>query len=116
MTSKDPPEDLNAASKSLWRKIISRKENLSSGRRELIAEAFRCKERLEQVRAELNKSTLTLTTEKSGAVHLNPLAKLETELRRQLSSMWQSLQLHWEMRIDGRGIPIVEDDDETEEA
>jgi len=97
-----PPEaplHLSEAGKALWAAVVS--ECRSSGRRALLLTALEARDRMLECRAILAKEGLTQTTTKTGAVHVHPLAKLETEARRQFTSIWTALHLQW-CRADSR--------------
>jgi len=93
------PDGLSDASQALWPCIV--KPGASVGRCRLIEEALRCLDRLAQVRGILATESLTVTTERTKAVHAHPLLKIETELRRQFASLWSALNLEWRADIDG---------------
>lgn len=108
----NPPDDLSSESQTLWRKVAAAK--ISAGRATMLAEALRCLDRLRQVRAELATAKLTTVTPRTGATHVNPLLKIETELRRQFGTLWHGMNLHFSSRIDGNLKflpPDVEDDE-----
>lgn len=95
----EPPTGLSEESQKLWRKLV--KGSISAARGTLLTQALFCLDRLRQVQSELQTTTLTTVTKRTGAIHLNPLVKLETELRRQFTSIWSTLSLQWRANIDG---------------
>lgn len=95
----EPPESLTETSRELWRSIVPGR--VSPGRLKLFEQAFLCLDRLEQVRGILATTELTTVTPRTGAVHVHPLLKTETDLRRQFWSLWDGLGIKWNTRIDG---------------
>lgn len=110
----NPPSDLSSESKKLWKKVAC--DGISPGRAEMLAQAFRCLDRLTQVRVELSTAQLTTTTPRTGATHVHPLLKIETELRRQFATLWQTLSLHFMPLIDGFVKSIGEDEIDAEDS
>ena len=51
---------------------------------------------------ELARGNLTVVTERTKAVHVHPLLKTETELRRQFATIWATLGLQFSLQVDGR--------------
>lgn len=96
-----PPAHLSEGSQALWREIVPRRA-ASIERLELLRVALECRDRLEQIKTLLATEGLTKTTPATGAVHINPLLKMESETRRQLANLWTRLGLEWDARIDGR--------------
>lgn len=98
MKKNDPPSSLSAESQSLWKQVV--RGDVSPSRIEMLTQAFLCLDRLRQIQTALNASELVTITPRSGASHLNPLAKLEIETRRQFFSAWAALRLNF-TGIDG---------------
>src|SRR5262245_10078625 len=92
----EPPVDLSASSQALWKSLMGRQRRWSAGRLELLTQALRARDRLQQIEETLRAEGLVSVTKKTGMTHVNPLMKLEVELRRQLSSIWQVLGLQWQ--------------------
>ena len=95
-----PPSGLSEAAVERWKSVVTKP--LSPGRAALLEQAVRCLDRLEQVQTILATETLTVTTERTKAVHVHPLLKVETELRRQFATIWATLGLQFNSTIDGR--------------
>jgi len=94
-----PPAGLSDRSCELWRQIVP--AVISPSRAALLEEALRVRDRLQEVRAILATENLTVMTERTKAVHVHPLLKVETELRRQFASIWGQLSLQYRGEIDG---------------
>jgi hypothetical protein len=89
----DPPEGLSASSGKLWRTIGPARVD-TPGRQVLFEEALRALDRANEARALVASEGLTSKTPATGAVHLNPTARLERDSRAQFSSLWTALGLH----------------------
>ena len=61
----------------------------------MICVALRALDRANEASVILSREGLTTTTATTGAVHINPLAKLELEHRRQFLTAMKSLSLEW---------------------
>lgn len=96
----DPPEHLSARSKELWRAVIHRCK--SPGRQALLAEALAALDRADEARRAIDAQGLTFTTGTTGAVHMNPLLKVEKDSRQLFASIADRLMLHFDPDIDGR--------------
>jgi P27 family predicted phage terminase small subunit len=99
-----PPSHLSAKAKLLWQKIVPRRAT-SPERLTLLAIALGAFDRLEEVRLEIKKTGLTTTTKRSGAVHLNPLLRVEKEARAQFLQAWTALHLEFDHQLDSCMLP-----------
>jgi hypothetical protein len=59
----------------------------------LLEEALAALDRSNEARRLVGEQGLTTTTERSGVVHMNPLAKVEKESREQFARAWKDLGL-----------------------
>jgi hypothetical protein len=63
--------------------------------------ALEALDRADGARLAISEQGLTTVTKTTGAVHINPLAKLEREARAQFLSAWTALHLTWDCALDG---------------
>ncbi len=94
------PEHLSDKSKRLWAEIVGRRVS-SPGRAVMFQTALEALDRADEARQEIETQGLTTVTETTGAVHLNPLLKVERENRQLFSKLWSTLNLDWDREIDG---------------
>jgi phage terminase small subunit len=85
----EPPDHLSERSQGIWREMVPRAKG--TGRRTVLEAALVTLDRMTEARVTLQRDGLTSVTARTGAVHLNPLAKLELESRRQFLSYWTAL-------------------------
>jgi P27 family predicted phage terminase small subunit len=85
------PAHLSESSKALWREILA--EEASSGRKALVLAGLEARDRAEQARVLLEQQGLISTTEETGAMHVNPLVKIESDNRRIFAQIWAKLGL-----------------------
>jgi phage terminase small subunit len=97
----DPPDHLSPRSKTLWNEIGPDSAQ-SVQRRVLFQTALECLDRADQARELVKMEGLTTTTKTTGALHINPLVKLEKEAIAQFVKIWGLLHLQWNSAIDGR--------------
>lgn len=90
----DPPAHLSERSQALWRAIVPRRAK-SPERIALVQVALEALDRADQAAAAVTAQGLTTTTKRTGMTHLNPIAKLELESRRQFATIWHNLGLNW---------------------
>lgn len=95
-----PPAHLSARSKALWKDLVPRRAR-SAGRKALLQTALEALDRAEQARKAIAKTGLTTTTKTTGAVHINPLIKIERESRQQFARIWSDLRFNFDPRQDG---------------
>lgn len=96
----EPPDHLSERAKSLWRSVVPRRAK-SPERLVTVQVALEALDRADGARLAIAEQGLTTVTKTTGAVHLNPLAKLEREARAQFLSAWSTLHLNWDSRLDG---------------
>jgi len=96
-----PPKHLSERSKKLWRDVVPRRAR-SPERLTLVQTALEALDRAEVARVKVEAEGLTCTTKTTGAVHLNPLIRIEREARQLFLRCWTDLALHWSQEIDGR--------------
>ena len=106
-----PPKHLSPESKALWKLVVPRRGK-SPERLALIEEALMARDRSAQARKELDAQSLTTKTETTGAIHLNPLLRVERENRQAFTRMWNQLGFDWDYKVDGRGFMKPVDWDE----
>lgn len=95
-----PPEHLSENSKELWRSLVPSTAR-SPGRLTLMRVALEALDRADQAREILASESLTTRTEGTGAIHINPLVKVEKEARQQFVRCWANLHLEWDRELDG---------------
>jgi phage terminase small subunit len=93
MKSSKPPDNLSEPAKKLWRDLSP--ECASAGRRMLLEQLLRAYDRAEAARAKIEDAGLTVTTERSGVVHVHPLLKIERESRALLVRLAATLNLQF---------------------
>ena len=94
-----PVDDLSEDAKLLWYEIVGRRAN-SPERLALLEVALTALDRAEEA-ADISKADgLTKTTESTGAVHAQPLLKVERENRGQFLTAWSHLQLDSDPYVD----------------
>ncbi len=86
------PSHLSPKSKDLWVTLTATRIT-SPERQTLLLAALECRDRLDQIREELDKSRLIATTKRTNTRHLNPLVTAETKCREQFLNLWQRLGL-----------------------
>ena len=96
-----PPAHLSDRAKDLWRAVAGGRE-MSPGRLALFQTALECLDRADQARKAIDRDGLTFTTESTGAVHLNPIARIEKDSRSAFAKIWKTLGFDWHYAIDGR--------------
>jgi hypothetical protein len=67
----NPPSTLSKASQKLWSEIVS--QPMSAGRVKLLEQALLALDRAEADRVTIEREGLSLTTQKTGAVHAHSL-------------------------------------------
>ena len=97
----EPPQHLSERSKSLWRDLVPRRAS-SPERLELLTVALEARDRMDLARLAVDADGMTTTTKTTGAVHLNPLLRVEKEARQQFLATWAALNLEWAQSLDGR--------------
>ena len=100
MTTPTVPAGLSDRSKGLWIEI-TRTRAKSPGRLALLQVALEALDRADEASRLLAEQGLLVKTKTTGAVHLNPLAKLERESRQLFVRCWAALRLEWDGRVDG---------------
>ena len=73
----DPPDHLSETSKEIWNRVIYKVR--TSGRQLLLQTALESYDRALEARIQIAKDGLTWKSKETGAVHLNPLLKVEKE-------------------------------------
>ncbi len=95
-----PPDHLSAESQALWSEVVPRRGK-SPGRLALIEEALLARDRATEARRELDKHGMLSETKTTGAIHINPLLRVERENRQLFARLWDKLGLSWDHEIDG---------------
>ena len=91
----EPPPSLSDDSQALWRTIVPERAR-SAERQALVAEALHVRDRLEQVRAQMNSEELLSETETTKAKHVNPLLGIERDLSKLFLKFWDGMNLDWD--------------------
>jgi phage terminase small subunit len=97
------PAHLSERSRDLWCRLLPRCRSL--GRQTMLGEALAALDRCDALRVALTAEGLTVTTERTGMTHINPLLKAEKDARALFCRMWTALGLEWSMSLDGRDRP-----------
>ena len=99
----DPPGHLSDRAQKIWREVQPRR-CMSLERRTLFQVALECLDRADQASAAIDEAGLTFVTKSTGAVHINPLVRIEKDSRAAFAKTWQVLGLEWFTALDGSGI------------
>ena len=97
-----PPAHLSERSQRLWREIVPRRV-YSAERQTLLQTGLEALDRLDQVREALGSDELVKVTERTGAVHANPLLRAEKDARAQFLAIWTALELEHHGYFDNAG-------------
>lgn len=89
------PVGLSEKSQSLWKEIAGFRGS-SGSRLSLLEVALRALDRSDQAARLIEEQGLTSVTPRSGAIHLNPLTKLEIENRSLFFKIMASLGLRFD--------------------
>lgn len=93
----EPPEHLSEGSKALWRAVV--KQAIPAGRAAILTTALEARDRAEAARLAIEREGMVSTTRSTGALHVNPLLKVERDNRALFASIWGQLGLgHDSMR------------------
>ena len=95
-----PPPHLSARAKQLWAALVPH-QSRSPARLALLQTALEALDRANQARLLITRQGLTTVTKTTGAVHLNPLLKVERENRQLFTKIRCELSLEWDREIDG---------------
>jgi hypothetical protein len=76
-----PPDHLSARSQELWTQLIH--DAKTRGRQVYFQAALEALDRADEARAAIAKDGMTWTTPTTGAIHVNPLIRVEKEARAQ---------------------------------
>ncbi len=94
-----PPETFSDRAKALWAAVVPSRAR-SPGRMALVRSALEALDRADQASALVASQGLTTTTTTTGAIHINPAAKIEREARGQFAKIWEGLGLGWDNELD----------------
>ena len=94
------PVGLSEKSAELWASVAGRRAK-SPERLALLEQALRALDRADEAAAVVVQEGLTRTTTKSGAVHVHPVLRVESESRTLFAKIWQNLGLAWDCELDG---------------
>ena len=97
----DAPPHLSERSATLWRAVVPSRAK-SAERQALVIVALDALDLADECRERVRVEGLTATTKSTGAIHLNPLVKVEKEQRSLFTRVWCQLNFQWNARIDGR--------------
>jgi len=90
-----PPSHLSARAIKLWHVAVPARAN-SLPQIALVRSALESLDRADGAREQIAKEGLTFTTLTTGAVHLNPLTRLEKESRAAFVATWAGvLKFDW---------------------
>ena len=85
-----PPAHLSKASKQLWRDLVPRQAKKAE-RLTLLRVALELLDRADRAGETVAREGMTTTTERSSAVHINPVIKVEHQMRQQFVKVWLAL-------------------------
>jgi phage terminase small subunit len=94
-----PPEHLSERSRDLWRQL-GPTEARSLQRRTFFQVGLEALDRADEARRLVAVEGMTTTTESTGAMHVNPLVKIERDSRAQFVHIWDLLGLKSNYQID----------------
>ena len=97
-----PPDHLSERSQRLWWEIVPRRV-LSPEKLTLLQTALEALDRLDQVSKALAMDDLIKVTERTGALHANPLLRAEKDARSQFLATWTALGLERHGYFDNVG-------------
>ena len=97
----DPPEHLSERSKELWR-TLGPGHARSLERRTLFQAGLEALDTADRARHLVETEGMISTTKTTGAVHVNPLTKIERESRAQFVRIWALLALQWNYAVDSQ--------------
>lgn len=90
-----PPAHLSPRAAALWRSVVPAKAK-TMPRIALVQAALESLDRADQAREQIAEGALAFTTKTTGAVHVNPLTKLEKESRAAFVATWGGvLSFNW---------------------
>jgi len=90
-----PPSHLSARAVELWHFVVPARAN-SLPQIALVRSALEALDRADAAREQIAKEGLTFTTISTGAIHLNPLTRLEKESRAAFVATWAGvLKFDW---------------------
>ena len=94
------PRHLSGRAKQLWAALVPHRAR-SPERLALLQTALEALDRADQARLLVARQGLTTVTKTTGAVHLNPLLKVERDNRQLFTKIWGELSFDWDREIDG---------------
>jgi phage terminase small subunit len=95
------PEHLSPRSQQLWNHLQPAHAK-SLERQTLLRAGLECLDRMDEAARLIKTQGLTSETKSTGAVHLNPLVRIEKDARQQFIAIWCLLRLTFNPLIDGR--------------
>ena len=91
-TTPEAPEHLSERARELWAQLAGGKVK-GPGPLALFQAALEAMDRADGAREAIAQEGLTVTTKTTGAVHVHPLVKVESDARRQFAQLWKDLGL-----------------------
>jgi phage terminase small subunit len=101
-----PPSHLSPRSRQLWTAVVPHRAK-SAPRLALLQAALEALDRADCAREAVEQHGMVSTTKTTGAVHINPLTKLERESRQQFARIWSELNLAYDPQIDGVSVELA---------
>ena len=95
------PDGLSEKSARLWRAIVPDRAR-SAGRVALVEQALRALDRADEAAALVASEGLITETKTTGAIHMNPVLRVERESRQLFARIFGMLHLEWSSEVDGR--------------
>jgi P27 family predicted phage terminase small subunit len=86
----EAPQHLSTRAQEVWRTMGPEKAH-NPGRRLLLQSGLEALDRADQAREAIAREGMTTKTESTGAVHINPLVKVEREARGQAVKILDSI-------------------------
>jgi phage terminase small subunit len=85
-----PPSHLSERAAALWADVVPRRAK-TPGRLALIQTALESLDRADAARVAVAREGMTTITQRSGAMHIHPLLKVERESMQQFAKLWSQL-------------------------
>jgi P27 family predicted phage terminase small subunit len=82
-----PPAHLSERAKALWIRVVPERATAPE-RLAVIQAALEALDQADAAAALIREQGMTTTTRTTGAVHVNPLVKVEREAREQFTKLW----------------------------
>ena len=92
----EAPSHLSEKSKGIWNGIVPKRAS-GAGRLSLLTIALESLDRADEARKLISKHGLTTITKRTGAIHVNPLLKIERESKNLFVKIFNDLGLKFDI-------------------